>query len=118
MIRVMIGNEQRFSKNGLPAAVRDLCEQIGFFVADQLAHRFEIAQNLRAGFSPIFGRAFGFMPVTFGKLGRNVACVITEFDNIPLRDAHVFEQFPRRVRRVFEPRVDFADRKFREQFFE
>src|SRR5579872_4790234 len=47
------------------------------------------------------GRLGGLRPVAFGPLRRFVLRVAAEFEDVPLRDADVFDQHPGRVREVF-----------------
>ena len=41
------------------------------------------------------GRGFAARPVALGPIGGNMLSVTAEFEDVPLRDAHVLEQHPR-----------------------
>lgn len=111
VIRIVIGDEQGFAKDRLSAAVRDLCEKVRVSVGDEITHRLQISQHLVRRSLPIDGRCDRPVPVAVGEVGRRVIGLTAEFQNIPLGDPNVFEQFPCGVRRSFGPLVYLVHRE-------
>ena len=92
----MVGEDEGFAQNGLALAVGDFGVEIGSRIFDQLDHFAQIVFEPLHRLIPLFfarrGRRLG--PVALGKFGRDVLVVAAEFQNIPLRDAGVFEELP------------------------
>src|SRR5581483_10865409 len=102
MIGVMIGDQKRFAQDGLPIAMRNFRVQIGFLVRDEFGHGLQIGakatQAVVPGCRVSRRRALG--PIAFGPGRRLMLRIAAEFQNVPLRDAHVLQQLPRAVRRA------------------
>src|ERR1044071_4848969 len=52
VVRIVIGNQQRFPENCLPISPWKICEQVCFWVRNQLFHRFQVLANLPHRFVP------------------------------------------------------------------
>lgn len=96
MVGVVVGKEEGFAEDGLAGAVGKRREEVGIFVLDEFDHVFTVDAKRGDGFVPGFGvRGSGrFRPVADGPIGRDVFRVAGEFEDVPLSDAHVFEDFP------------------------
>ena len=105
VICVVVGNEQGFAENRLSSAVRNSRKKICCWIHHQPFHRRKVAGKCFQTFLPRFCirgfRAFG--PVSGGPIGRDVFRIAREFENVPLRDPHVLQQFPRRMRQTLGP---------------
>ncbi len=96
VVRIVVGQHQRFAQNCLALAVGDRRVEIGFWIFDEANHVAQVALESGDGVVPLLvvARGRGFRPVALGKFGRDVFAVAAEFQNIPLRDAGVFEELP------------------------
>src|SRR5438552_10704716 len=93
MIRIVVGDQQRFPKNVLTGSVRNLGVKIRLRIFDELLDRQEILFNRSDAFLPgrIIRRLFRFRPVALWPSGRYMLCIPAEFQNVPLRDPHMLE---------------------------
>ena len=75
-------------------------EEVGGFVGYQGAHGGVIGTEGAHGLVPavFVGERGGLGPVAGWPLGRNVFGVAAEFEDVPLGDAHVLQNFPGRMR--------------------
>src|SRR3979409_2627399 len=96
VICIVIGDEKSFAKNGLSCAVRDSGEEINLWIRHQLLHRRQVPGKQFQAFLPLLRiRGFrAFWPVSGGPVGRGMFRVAREFEDVPLRNAHVLQQFP------------------------
>ena len=96
----MVGDQQGLAQDGLPLAVLNARVQIRQRVFDQLNKRAQVFEETLDALSPIIlARLYALVrPVAFGPLRRDVRGRACELKYVPLRDSHVFEQLPRRVR--------------------
>jgi hypothetical protein len=62
----------------------------------QLEHGLQVGLKGLAAFVPglLVGRSGGLWPVAFGEFWRDVFWVTGEFEDVPLREAQVFEELP------------------------
>ena len=104
MIRVVVCHQQSLAQNCLAVAVRDFCEEIGCRISNQIFDLFQIIAELLYSFFPesFVAMIIGLWPIPFGPFRRNVFRVAAKLQNVPLRDAHVFEHLPGRVRQAFD----------------
>src|SRR6516164_10840494 len=96
MVRIVVGDEQRLAKERLSLAPWKWPVQILRAVVKQLDERFAVPPEGSQGSGP-FGflhRTRRFRPITGRPLRRDMVGRPAELENIVLRDAHVFEQFP------------------------
>src|SRR5207244_1481965 len=102
VIGVVVRDQQGLAEQGLSLAVREFRKQVGPGIGDQFLHLLKILLKLLNAFFPgLFARRrFGSGPVVVGKLLVRVFGIAAEIENILLRNAHVFEQLPGRVRRA------------------
>lgn len=107
----MVGGDQDFTQQGLSGAVRQLRKQVCCLVAHQIAQRLQIDEDLFDRSAPFGGPGDRTVPITVRKIRRDVAGVPAEFENVPLSDANMFEEFPGGVGRILDTRVDLAYRK-------
>jgi hypothetical protein len=100
VIGAVIRDEQSLGKNGLASAVRNLGIEIRIGIEDQFTHLQEFALNFGDAFVPGFlaRRRFGGRPIAGREVWRDVLSVAAEFEDVPLRDADVFEKLPECVR--------------------
>lgn len=99
VIGIVVGRQQRFAEHRLPVPVGNSRKKVHRFVAHHLAQRFQVAAEGAHAFIPgllVGRRGFGG-PVASGPVGRLVLRVPREFENVPLRNAQVLDQLPRRV---------------------
>ena len=98
----MIGDQQRLAKNGLARAVRNGRGEVCFRIDNKFAHLLSV---MLKGFQAHFpgngvGRGWMNRPIAGRPIGRDVHGIAAEFEDIPLRDADVLEEFPGGVRRA------------------
>ncbi|PYO27058.1 MAG: hypothetical protein DMD73_10645, partial [Gemmatimonadetes bacterium] len=107
MVRVVVGEHQRFAQHGLAAAVRDAGEQVGLWVGHEALHGAEVPLHLGHARLPSgrVGRGVLLWPVARRPLRGDVLRALGELDDIPLRDADVLEQAPRSERLPGGPRA-------------
>lgn len=100
MIRVVVGDQQSFSQNCLPRAVRNFRKEVRFGTGDQLFHRLEVSSEHLETFFPRLRirRRLCRRPVARGPVRRGMLGIARKLQDVPLRDAHVLEQFPERIR--------------------
>src|SRR5207245_4324783 len=78
--------------------------------------RFEVAAKRLGTLCPRRpARRIGFGPISLGPCGRNVLRVPAELEDIPLREAHVLQQLPRRMRCSGRLCTGFLTRQFSER---
>ena len=120
VIRVVIGNEQRFAENSLTRAMRNLGEQICRWISHEIFHLLQIATKLFDRFLPKLRRSYLLLrrPITFRPFRRDVFWIATELEDVPLRDAHVLKHLPRRVRQTFHALAAEFGGKARDEVFE
>lgn len=96
MVSVMISHEQGFTEDGLAFAMRNASEQIDTRIFHKVNHCLEVgAKRTNAPFpSSGIGWLGRWRPIPFGKGGRNVPRIPAEFEDIPLRNAEMFEKLP------------------------
>jgi hypothetical protein len=113
MIGIVIREHQRFAQNCLAVPVRYFREEIGFWILHQVDHLLQVALERRDAFVPFFftGGRGGFWPISGGKWRRNVFRISTEFENVPLCEAGVFEQLPAGVGQSVRERSVFPGRE-------
>src|SRR5579859_4363429 len=77
----------------------DVCLRIG----DESAHLLCVMLKGFQAYFPGNGvmRRWALRPIARRPIRRNVHGIAAEFENIPLRDAHVLEQFPGGMRSAF-----------------
>jgi hypothetical protein len=100
VVGVVIGDEQRFAKDSLTAAMRNFREQIGLGIQDELLHCLEVALNDLGALVPSCraGRRCAFRPVACGPIRRDMFRIPRELEDVPLGEADMLEQFPSGVR--------------------
>ena len=96
MIRIVIRDEKRFPKNRWPVAVGNRYKQIRRGVGYQILQGSQISAE---GFQALFPshrirRRVPVRPVTIRERWRDVFWIPAEFEDVPLGDAHVFEEVP------------------------
>ena len=99
VVSVMVGNEQRFPQNCLTLTVRYPRVQVRRWITHQLAHGFEVGLKCLHALVPRHSvrRSLRFGPVSGGPFWRLVLRIPAEFEDVPLRQAHVLDDFPGRV---------------------
>lgn len=100
VIRIVVCDQQDFAEVSLALPVRNRREQIDLRVRGEFLHGLQVAAKSGDGAVPrrrVFGLGF-CGPVAIRKLGGHVIGITTELQYVPLRDPHVFEKLPRRVR--------------------
>ena len=102
VVGVVVGNEQSFTQNRLTIAVRYRFAEAGRSARHQPAHRFEIGAKGLYGPGPrrAVGRSLCLWPIAGRPFGRAVRRIAAEFEDVPLSDAHVIDDFPGRVCRA------------------
>src|SRR4029079_17736732 len=111
MVRVMVCHKQRLPEYRLAVAMRDLSEEVNTLVSDKIAHSLNIIKKLFDRFVPIRDRAFAVWPVIVRPFHSLIIRIPGEVEDVPLRDPHMLEQLPCRVRRSVGPRIDLFERK-------
>lgn len=98
----MIGEEQGFTEDGLAVTPGDFDEEIGLGILYEVLHGFQIgAEVLDAGVpGRVARRGSRFWPVVVRPFRSCVIWVAAEFQDVPLREAQVFEEHPQGVRVV------------------
>src|SRR5471032_996010 len=78
----------------------NLSEEVCLVARDQLFHCLKVLRERFEAFVPSLRirRRFGGGPVTGGPVRRDMLCIARKLQDVPLRDPHVLEQFPDRVR--------------------
>src|SRR5450755_2663057 len=66
-----------------------------------MLHRFQVSPELLDAFVPRCGIRRGWLlrPIACGPRRRDMLAVPAEFENVPLRQAQVLQQHPRRMRK-------------------
>src|SRR5207248_3461366 len=97
VVRVVVGEHQRFTQHGLSGAVGNAGKQVGLRVGHEALHDAQVALHLGHARVPGGGLWRGVVlgPVARRPLRRNVLLALRELDDIPLRNADVLEQAPR-----------------------
>ena len=100
VIRVVIGHKKSLAQNRLSRAVRNFREEIRPGIRDHFFHRSNIS---REGFQTLVPclwvrRCLSFRPISGGPIRRYMFWVARKFEDVPLRDSHVLEQFPNGIR--------------------
>ena len=114
VIGIVICNQHRFAKDRLPGSMRNILVKIDIGIEHELFHRIEIMpkrSNTRLPCRPVL-RSHVFGPITFGPFRRLVTGVTTKLKNVPLRDADVLEEFPKRPRCAFRLFRKIFERQF------
>ncbi len=105
MVSVVVGNKQRLAENGLPVTVRNWGKQVRRGIGHEVLHSAQVsAEGINAAIPRRRGwwsRSLG--PIAVGKLRRDMFRVAAEFKDVPLSDAHVLQEAPRRVRDTCRP---------------
>ena len=98
----MVRHQQRFAKNGLAVAMRNLGEQVVGLVPNKLSHRLEVVPEIRQALIPgkVIRRRVTDRPIAVRKVRRDVVGIPAEFQNVPLADSHVLNKTPGRMRNV------------------
>lgn len=104
MICVVIGDQERFAENCLAVVVRDFREEISRLSGDKICHLFQVTTELLYGLIPelCVSDLVRIGPIAFGKIWLYVVRIATEFQNVRLRDAHMFEHLPGSVRQALD----------------
>src|SRR5579864_6774863 len=99
MIRVVIGYQQSFAKNRLAVTPWYAGEQIGLRIFYQILHRLQVLPEFLDACIPSSGTGGSFRrgPISFRPFWRSMLRVAAELQNIPLRDAQVLQQHPKRM---------------------
>src|SRR5690242_1835363 len=100
MVGIVVRYQQSFAQNSLPVTPRNPGVEVSFGISYQILHAFQVGAKLLHALLPggRAGRSFTFRPILIGEFRRNMFRTAAEFHNVPLRDAHVLQQTPRRVR--------------------
>src|SRR5579885_75329 len=103
VIGVVVGDEEGFAEQRLTGAVGERGEEVGVLLADNPDQGVKSGTEGMDGLVPGcgVGRSGRFWPVAGGKFRGDVLWIARELEDVPLSDAHVFENFPRRVRGAF-----------------
>src|SRR5689334_19413950 len=98
MIRVVVGEDERFAQRSLSGPVRDFSEEIDLRVLHEALHLLQVALYLGNTLVPgsRVGRCVtpGRGPVARRPLRRHMLRTLRELKNVPLRDPDVLEQAP------------------------
>ena len=96
VVGVVIGEEQGFVQQGLVVGVRDGGEEIGGRIFDFGGELLAVGAKGSDAFFPGFcvGRFGRLGPIARRENGRDMPGVERVFDDVPLRDAKMFEEFP------------------------
>src|SRR5205085_4338108 len=100
--------------------MRNLREQIGRSIRDEISHLLQIDAELRDRFLPktCVADLFRLWPIPCGPLRRRVVLVTAEFQNVPLRNSYVLEHLPRSVRQTLNPLAACFCRKTGDKVFQ
>ena len=96
MVGVMIGHEERFVEERLVVRVRNRGEEISGGMFDSGGEFFQVGAESGDAFVPGFciGRFGRFGPVAGREIGRGVLGVKGVFDDVPLCNKEMLEEFP------------------------
>ena len=96
VVGVVIGEEQGFVQQGLVVGVRDRSEYIRCGIFDFGGELFAVGAEGSDALLPGFcvGRFRGFWPIARRKVGGDMLGVESVFDDVPLGDAEMLEEFP------------------------
>src|SRR5882757_5590372 len=110
MVGIVVGDQKRFAKQSLAVSMGDLGSKVTFGVRNQGRHGFQISQYLLYARVPGFfiWRSLRLGPVLIWPFGRFMLTGAAEFKNVPLGNADMLQQLPRRVRSA----LGFAAAKF------
>ena len=105
MIRVVVRYQQHFAQNRLARPVRNPRMQIDFRILHHAPERHQIGAERFHALIPggIVRRRLGRRPIARRPGRRNMFWFPYELENVRLRDAHVLQHFPRRVRQPARP---------------
>jgi len=96
VVGIMVGEEKSFVEERLVVGVRDGSEKIGVGIFDSGGELFQVGAKGGDAFLPGFfvGRFGRFWPVAGREIGRAVLGVKGVFDDVPLCNTEVLEEFP------------------------
>lgn len=96
MVGVVIGEEKSFVQQRLVIGVRDGRKKIGCGIFDFGGELFQVGVKRSDAVLPGFfvGRFGRFGPIASRKIGRSVLGIERVFDDVPLGDAEMLEEFP------------------------
>src|ERR1700730_12356686 len=96
MISVVVGREKRFTKDGLSLSMSEGRQKVGLRIGDERLHGLQVAAELSEARLPggIARRGFGRGPIPLRPSGRNVLRIPREFQDVPERNAKVFNELP------------------------
>jgi len=96
VVGVVVGEKERFVEERLVVGVRNRGEEIRAGIFDSGGEFFQVGAESGDAFVPGFciGRFGRFGPVTGREIGRGVLGVEGVFDDVPLCNTEVFEEFP------------------------
>ena len=119
MVGIVVRDEQGLAEDRLAGPVRDAGRKVRRGIFYQPFHGAEVGLKRLNASVPggRVGRRVGFRPVAFGKLRRDVLSVAAEFEDVPLRNAHVLEQPPCRKRKSGGADATQLRREVREDLF-
>ncbi len=105
VIGVVVGCHEELAEHRLSRPVRDLRVEIDGRIAGQLRQGVEVGAELRHALVPrlIVRRRGSLRPVAGGEVGRHVLGVARELEDVPLSEAEVLQDFPRRVGEALRP---------------
>jgi hypothetical protein len=103
VVGVMVGEKQGFVEQRLVIGVGNGSEKVGGRVFNFGGELFAVGAEGRDTFIPGFcvGRLRRFGPIAGGEIGRDMLGIECVFDDVPLGDAEMFEEFPGRVQSAF-----------------
>src|ERR1022692_4332129 len=105
MIGGMVRHHQHLAQNRLAGPVRNARMQIDFRILHHAPYGREVGTERLDAFVPrgIVGGRLRGRPIARGPRRRNMFRFAHEFQDVPLREAHVLQQFPGRVRQPARP---------------
>src|SRR5947209_2362129 len=120
MMGIVVRYQHCFPKNRLSISPRNLCEQIRFRIAYELLHGFEIlVERLNTLVPRRCGRWRRLLwPIILRPAELFVFRIAAEIENVPLRDAQMFEEHPCRMRQSLRDRATQFSRKITDDLVE